>query len=165
MTFVFVPKHIRSMTMPIPVNASSKEDVDTEGNPVERSAAKDDIAACAGLGKVPQKLRRPLADFNNVTSTAARSSFTANNTLPPKSRQSINLPLLLPRYSDSDSVTTNPTMQAIRLQKKYPEVTQEEMFDLINRFKYVVLKSCCVSSALGNTSVDNSGVVVQCDSN
>ena len=28
-------------------------------------------------------------------------------------------------------------MQAIRLQKKYPEVSQEEMFDLINRFKYV----------------------------
>ena len=44
------------------------------------------------------------------------------------------LPLVLPRSPPS---TTNPTMQAIRLQKKYPEVTQEEMFDLINRFKYV----------------------------
>lgn len=31
-------------------------------------------------------------------------------------------------------------MQAIRLQKKYPEISQEEMFDLINRFK-------CVSSS------------------
>jgi hypothetical protein len=30
-------------------------------------------------------------------------------------------------------------MQAIRLQKKYPEVSQDEMFDLINRFKYVDL--------------------------
>jgi hypothetical protein len=28
-------------------------------------------------------------------------------------------------------------MQAIRLQKKYPEITQDEMFDLINRFKWV----------------------------
>ncbi|KLO09421.1 calponin [Schizopora paradoxa] len=28
-------------------------------------------------------------------------------------------------------------MQAIRLQKKYPEVTQEEMFDLINRFNNI----------------------------
>jgi len=28
-------------------------------------------------------------------------------------------------------------MQAIRLQKKYPEVSQDEMFDLISRFKCV----------------------------
>ena len=26
-------------------------------------------------------------------------------------------------------------MQAIRLQKKYPEISQDEMFNLINRFK------------------------------
>lgn len=26
-------------------------------------------------------------------------------------------------------------MQAIRLQKKHPEISQDEMFDLINRFK------------------------------
>ena len=29
-------------------------------------------------------------------------------------------------------------MEAFRLQKKYPEVTRDEMFDLINRFKYVL---------------------------
>jgi hypothetical protein len=29
-------------------------------------------------------------------------------------------------------------MEALRLQKKYPEVTRDEMFDLINRFKYAV---------------------------
>ena len=28
-------------------------------------------------------------------------------------------------------------MQAIRLQKEYPEVSQNEMFDLISRFKCV----------------------------
>ena len=28
-------------------------------------------------------------------------------------------------------------MQAIRLQKKHPEISQDEMFDLINRFKWV----------------------------
>lgn len=28
-------------------------------------------------------------------------------------------------------------MQSLRLQKKYPEVSQEEMFDLVNRFKCV----------------------------
>ncbi|KIJ28643.1 hypothetical protein M422DRAFT_270044, partial [Sphaerobolus stellatus SS14] len=35
------------------------------------------------------------------------------------------------------TVQTNPTMQAIRLQKKYPQVTQEEMMDLINRFNSI----------------------------
>ena len=29
-------------------------------------------------------------------------------------------------------------MDALRLRKKYPEVSQDEMFDLINRFKSVV---------------------------
>jgi hypothetical protein len=28
-------------------------------------------------------------------------------------------------------------MQAIKLQRKYPEVSQEDMFELINRFKCV----------------------------
>jgi hypothetical protein len=30
-------------------------------------------------------------------------------------------------------------MQTIRLQKKYPEVSQDEMFDLVSRFKCVRL--------------------------
>lgn len=54
--------------------------------------------------------------------------------LSPVSKGAVALPFLLPR---SPPTTTNSTMQAIRLQKKYPEVTQEEMFDLINRFKCV----------------------------
>ena len=28
-------------------------------------------------------------------------------------------------------------MEAFRLQKKYPEVSKDDMFDLVNRFKYV----------------------------
>ncbi len=28
-------------------------------------------------------------------------------------------------------------MEALRLRKKFPEVSQDEMFDLITRFKYV----------------------------
>ena len=35
-------------------------------------------------------------------------------------------------------------MEAIRLQKKYPEVSRDEMFDLVNRFKSVV---CIVALA------------------
>ena len=30
-----------------------------------------------------------------------------------------------------------PTMEAFRLRKKFPEVSNDEMLDLINRFKYV----------------------------
>ena len=37
-------------------------------------------------------------------------------------------------------------MQAIKLQRKYPEVSQEEMFDLINRFKYALY---CLSAKQG----------------
>lgn len=55
--------------------------------------------------------------------------------LSPVSKGAVALPFLLPR--SPPTTTANSTMQAIRLQKKYPEVTQEEMFDLINRFKCV----------------------------
>ena len=116
--------------MPIPVNASANRDDDDN----EKSAAKDDGAV---TGKGPQNVRRPLADYNVTASTAARSPFTANNTSTAansflsKSRQHPNLP------KSTNTIPANPTMQAIRLQKKYPEVSQEEMFDLINRFKYV----------------------------
>lgn len=37
-------------------------------------------------------------------------------------------------------------MEAFKLQKKYPEVSRDEMFDLVNRFKYVVhtrSRGCC----------------------
>ena len=54
--------------------------------------------------------------------------------LSPLTLSPVSQPLPLPAPTKS---TVNPTMQAIRLQKKYPEVSQEEMFDLINRFKCV----------------------------
>ncbi|KAA1473084.1 hypothetical protein DENSPDRAFT_839506 [Dentipellis sp. KUC8613] len=46
-----------------------------------------------------------------------------------KSQTSASLPLVLSPLS--------PNMQAIRLQKKYPEITQDEMFELINRFNQI----------------------------
>lgn len=120
------------MTMPIPVNASIPQD---DGEDKEqKNTAKDDGAV---VGKGPRSIRRPFADIN-VTSTATRSPFTTNNSTTAstvaalKARQHPTLP------SSTDTKSVNPTMQAIRLQKKYPEVTQEEMFDLINRFKYVL---------------------------
>ena len=47
----------------------------------------------------------------------------------------INLPKTL-----ADVTPVNPTMQAIRLQKKYPQVSQQEMFALIEKFGSVSLR-------------------------
>lgn len=42
-------------------------------------------------------------------------------------------------------------MDALRLRKKFPEVTQDEMFDLISRFKYV-LEPSLVANAISQAS-------------
>lgn len=87
--------------------------------------------------QILRKLRATLSDMTIHNEAPARRSFgyggvrTARS-VSPKSRTTASLPLLLPRATPS---STNGTMQAIRLQKKYPEVSQEEMFELINRFK------------------------------
>jgi plastin-1 len=45
-------------------------------------------------------------------------------------------------------------METLKLQKKYPEVSRDEMFDLVNRFKYVLpfvissLELICLRSAI-----------------
>ena len=53
-----------------------------------------------------------------------------------RSYHNLSSPLIFPSHPLVCS--TNATMQAIKLQRKYPEVSQEEMFDLINRFKYAL---------------------------
>ncbi|THH04348.1 hypothetical protein EW145_g5580 [Phellinidium pouzarii] len=68
----------------------------------------------------------------NVTSAPPP---TAPRRPTPKWRNSVSLPLQL--STSPPPPIASPTMQAIRLQKKYPEVTQEEMFDLINRFNAI----------------------------
>jgi hypothetical protein len=47
----------------------------------------------------------------------------------------INLPKTI-----AEATPVNATMQAIRLQKKYPQVSQQEMFALIEKFKSVSLR-------------------------
>lgn len=86
--------------------------------------------------------RRRLSYGQNVT--ALRSAFMGSRPTspPPKSRSSSVTSPRTPWNPPPSSFSTTPssvppTMQAIRLQKKYPEVSQEEMFDLINRFKCV----------------------------
>lgn len=92
----------------------------------------------------PPTPRRKLSYGQNVS--AMRSAFmrAASPPLPPSKSRSRSVtsprtPWISPPSSTSSSPPPSipPTMQAIRLQKKYPEVSQEEMFDLINRFKYV----------------------------
>lgn len=46
---------------------------------------------------------------------------------------------LYEEISQTIASTATPTMEAFKLQKKYPEVSRDEMFDLINRFKYVFI--------------------------
>ncbi|KAL4068561.1 calponin homology domain-containing protein [Scleroderma yunnanense] len=48
-----------------------------------------------------------------------------------------NHPPRSPTVSPSPPPTTSSPMQSLRLQKKYPEVTQDEMFDLVNRFNAI----------------------------
>jgi len=38
---------------------------------------------------------------------------------------------------DNCESSSTPIMEALKLQKKYPEVSRDEMFDFINRFKSV----------------------------
>ena len=45
-------------------------------------------------------------------------------------------------------------MEALRLRKKYPEVSQDELFDLINRFKYVE----CSDEGRATTDDHNSAI-------
>ncbi|KAL5514368.1 hypothetical protein ACEPAG_2456 [Sanghuangporus baumii] len=110
----------------------------------------------------------PLRPSSPPTPGAARRLF-------PVRTGSVSLPLERP----SSPLSSSPAMQAIRLQKKYPEVSQEEMFDLINRFNAIptnspgrVDKSAVISSlqhagesydrvreTLKEVSVDASGKV------
>lgn len=62
--------------------------------------------------------------------------------IPPKpllhrkaSSNPVNLPTVNLPQTLEVKTTKNPAMQAIKLQKKYPQVTQEEMFSLIDKFK------------------------------
>jgi hypothetical protein len=52
-------------------------------------------------------------------------------------RRGISSPNPLINVAAAQNVTKNqnPAMEAIRLQKKYPQVTQSEMFQLIEKFK------------------------------
>jgi hypothetical protein len=56
------------------------------------------------------------------------------------------------KISQTIASTTPSTMEAFKLQKKYPEVSKDEMFDLINRFKCVyrpkILRSSLTLSAV-----------------
>lgn len=54
-------------------------------------------------------------------------------------------------------------MEALRLQKKYPEVSRDEMFDLINRFKWaslvITLLFCALRFGCSAIQTDSPGRV------
>jgi hypothetical protein len=90
----------------------------SEGNKTTEPAAAD--TALSGLYDVKRRpslmvtSHRRTSSGPPVTHTLQTSQFI----LPPK-----------------PSTPANPAMQAIKLQRKYPQVTQEEMFALIEKFK------------------------------
>lgn len=131
---------------------------------------------CCGQGRrrarARRETKRKMVIQNDYPSWRRQLRHTSpQRSLSPVSKGAVALPLLLPR--SPPTTTTNSTMQAIRLQKKYPEVTQEEMFDLINRFKCVnVIRSlyahrnltilCFTSSAIPTETqgrVDKAAVI------
>lgn len=64
-----------------------------------------------------------------VTTRSSQSSATKRQPPAPRfTTYSVQLPPL--------SSSSSSPMEAFRLQKKYPEISKDEMFDLVNRFKY-----------------------------
>jgi len=104
----------RSSTPPAPVSSSNADSVE-ESKATESAAGAD--TALNGLYDVK---RRPslLAPSHRRTSSG-----------PPASASPLTLP------SPKPQPPPNPAMQAIKLQRKYPQVSQEEMFALIEKFK------------------------------
>lgn len=73
----------------------------------------------------------------NITGGGGGDKFEPkrrSTTLVPKQHRRAESSPLIPATSAAPQIISNP-MQAIRLQKKYPQVTQEEIFQLIEKFK------------------------------
>jgi hypothetical protein len=106
----------RSSTPPASVTTSSDNTVAEQSKTTEPAAA---TAADTALNALYDVKRRPslLVESHRRTSSGP-PIISRSFTLPPKPQ-----------------IPQNPTMQAIKLQRKYPQVTQEEMFALIEKFK------------------------------
>jgi hypothetical protein len=70
------------------------------------------------------------------SSNWSKESSSSTRRLFPQRTGSISSRINLPKTLAS-ATPVNATMQAIKLQKKYPQVSQQEMFALIEKFKSV----------------------------
>jgi hypothetical protein len=111
----------RSSTPPASVTTSSDNTVAEQSKTTEPATAAAAAAATAdtALNALYDVKRRPslLVESHRRTSSGP-PIISRSFTLPPKPQ-----------------IPQNPTMQAVKLQRKYPQVTQEEMFALIEKFK------------------------------
>lgn len=73
---------------------------------------------------------KPAETSDRVYEPKRRPSYIASTHRRASSNPAT--PAIIPK----SEIQQNPRMQAIKLQKKYPQVTQEEMFSLIEKFKY-----------------------------
>ena len=78
--------------------------------------------------------------------SAPRSPARPPNSGSPPNLTGTTRPFILPPPLSPPS--SSAAMEAIRLQKKYPDVSRDEMFDLINRFKCVFVYIGCRSYLL-----------------
>ena len=72
-------------------------------------------------------------------SKESSSSPPPTRSLFPQRTGSISSRTTLPKTL-AQATPVNATMQAIKLQKKYPQVSQQEMFALVEKFKSVSLR-------------------------
>ena len=70
------------------------------------------------------------------SSNWSKESSSPTRRLFPQRTGSISSRMNLPKTL-AEATPVNATMQAIKLQKKYPQVSQQEMFALIEKFKLV----------------------------
>ena len=73
---------------------------------------------------------------SSASSNWSKESSSPTRRLIPQRTGSLSSRLNLPKTL-TEATPVNATMQAIKLQKKYPQVSQQEMFALIEKFKSV----------------------------
>ena len=79
--------------------------------------------------------------FHSRSNSSGSSNWSKGSSSPtrglfPKRTGSLSSRITLPKTL-AEATPVNATMQAIKLQKKYPQVSQQEMFALIEKFKSV----------------------------
>lgn len=102
------------------------------------------LAAAGPAGLAEAAAGETVGEFGSLHSrsnSSGSSNWSKESSSPPrglfpKRTGSLSSRITLPKTL-AEATPVNATMQAIKLQKKYPQVSQQEMFALIEKFKSV----------------------------